>query len=81
MAGCYTGNLSAFWLNNATLSILFERIFRFECLKILLLVYTGCRLSFYEVIRDHGFGKNPDGTFPFWCVALIETKFLSYTHK
>ncbi|KAL5506582.1 hypothetical protein EMCRGX_G008260 [Ephydatia muelleri] len=29
-------------------------------------VYSGCRMSFYEVIRDHVFGKNPDGVFPLW---------------
>ncbi|KAJ8319475.1 hypothetical protein KUTeg_004566 [Tegillarca granosa] len=28
------------------------------------IVYTGCRMSFYEVIRDKILGKNPDGTFP-----------------
>lgn len=29
-------------------------------------VYSGCRMSFYEVIRDDVFGKNPDGVYPLW---------------
>ncbi|KAK3586068.1 hypothetical protein CHS0354_033189 [Potamilus streckersoni] len=30
------------------------------------IVYTGCRMSFYEAIRDKVLGKNPDGTFQMW---------------
>ena len=30
------------------------------------LVYTGCRLGFYEWIRDNVLGKNTDGTYSLW---------------
>ena len=30
------------------------------------LVYSGCRLSVYEALRDKVLLKNPDGTFPLW---------------
>jgi len=41
------------------------------CFVILLLpVYTGCRMGFYEWIRDHILGKNQDGTYPFWLVLI-----------
>ncbi|ELU15076.1 hypothetical protein CAPTEDRAFT_213188 [Capitella teleta] len=29
-------------------------------------VYTGCRLGFYEYIRENFLGKNTDGTFSLW---------------
>lgn len=32
----------------------------------ILSVYTGCRMSFYELLREKVFTKNPDGTFPLW---------------
>ncbi|XP_074647924.1 mitochondrial uncoupling protein 4-like [Tubulanus polymorphus] len=30
------------------------------------IVYTGCRMAFYEVLRDDILGKKPDGSFPVW---------------
>ncbi|GAB1600671.1 mitochondrial uncoupling protein 4-like [Argonauta hians] len=33
------------------------------------IVYTGCRMSFYEILRDHVFHKNPDGMLPVWKAA------------
>jgi len=30
------------------------------------LVYTGCRMMFYEYARENILGKDPDGYFPFW---------------
>lgn len=29
-------------------------------------VYSGCRLTFYEVIRDHVFKKDKNGKYPLW---------------
>ena len=29
-------------------------------------VYTGSRMSFYELLRERVLKKNPDGTFPVW---------------
>ncbi|XP_064390240.1 mitochondrial uncoupling protein 4-like [Halichondria panicea] len=29
-------------------------------------IYSGCRMTFYEVIRDHIFKRNKDGTYPLW---------------
>ncbi|CAD5123614.1 DgyrCDS11941 [Dimorphilus gyrociliatus] len=34
------------------------------------IVYTGCRMGFYEYARDKIFGKNHDGTFPLWKAVL-----------
>lgn len=34
------------------------------------IVYSGCRMSFYELIRDQLLGRNPDGTFAFWKAAI-----------
>ncbi|XP_005096635.1 mitochondrial uncoupling protein 4 [Aplysia californica] len=33
-------------------------------------VYSGCRMSFYEILRERVFKKNPDGTFPLWKASL-----------
>ncbi|XP_077980372.1 mitochondrial uncoupling protein 4-like [Glandiceps talaboti] len=33
-------------------------------------VYTGVRMGSYEYLRDHIFGKNANGTFPFWKAIL-----------
>ncbi|XP_076460113.1 mitochondrial uncoupling protein 4-like [Babylonia areolata] len=33
-------------------------------------VYSGCRMSFYEVLREKVFKKNADGTFPLWKASL-----------
>jgi len=30
------------------------------------IVYTGCRMTFYEFIRENLLGKNEDGSFPLW---------------
>lgn len=38
------------------------------------IVYTGCRMSVYEILRENLFLKNPDGTFPIWkasCCGMI----------
>ncbi len=29
-------------------------------------VYSGCRLTFYEVIRDYVFKKDKNGRYPLW---------------
>ena len=29
-------------------------------------VYTGCRMGFYEWMRDNIFGKNDNDVYPFW---------------
>ncbi|XP_071107301.1 mitochondrial uncoupling protein 4-like [Haliotis cracherodii] len=34
------------------------------------IVYTGCRMTFYEILRDKVFGKNPDGTLSVWKASL-----------
>jgi len=36
-----------------------------------MLVYTGCRMGFYEWIRDNILGKNPDGTYSFWYISYL----------
>ncbi|XP_025114432.1 mitochondrial uncoupling protein 4-like isoform X2 [Pomacea canaliculata] len=33
-------------------------------------VYSGCRMSFYEILRDSVFKKNPDGSFPVWKASV-----------
>ncbi|XP_014774018.1 mitochondrial uncoupling protein 4 isoform X2 [Octopus bimaculoides] len=33
------------------------------------IVYTGCRMTFYEILRDNVFHKNPDGVLPVWKAA------------
>ncbi|CAH1793632.1 unnamed protein product [Owenia fusiformis] len=33
-------------------------------------VYTGCRMGFYEILREQILGKNADGTFPVWKAVL-----------
>lgn len=38
------------------------------------IVYTGCRMSVYEILRENVFLKNPDGTFPVWkagCCGMV----------
>jgi len=32
-------------------------------------VYSGCRVNFYEILREKVFKKNADGTFPVWKAA------------
>ena len=32
----------------------------------ILAVYSGCRMGFYEYLRDHVLKKDPDGYFPLW---------------
>lgn len=34
------------------------------------IVYTGCRMSFYEIIREKILKKNADGSFPIWKSSL-----------
>ncbi|VDI19970.1 solute carrier family 25 (mitochondrial uncoupling protein), member 27, partial [Mytilus galloprovincialis] len=34
------------------------------------LLYTGCRISFYEIIREKILKKNSDGSFPVWKSSL-----------
>ncbi|BFZ03256.1 hypothetical protein BsWGS_06295 [Bradybaena similaris] len=34
------------------------------------IIYTGCRISFYEALRDKVFRKNSDGTFPVWKASV-----------
>ena len=34
-------------------------------------VYSGCRMSFYEYIRDNIFKKEPNGKFPLWWVQGV----------
>lgn len=34
------------------------------------LVYSGCRMSFYEMLREKVFKKNQDGSFPLWKASL-----------
>lgn len=34
------------------------------------IVYTGCRMSIYEVIREKILKKNPDGSYPLWKSSL-----------
>ncbi|CAG2231167.1 SLC25A27 [Mytilus edulis] len=34
------------------------------------IVYTGCRISFYEIIREKILKKNSDGSFPVWKSSL-----------
>ena len=29
-------------------------------------VYSGCRMMFYEMIRDHVFKRNSNGQYPLW---------------
>ncbi|KAK3090378.1 hypothetical protein FSP39_011327 [Pinctada imbricata] len=33
-------------------------------------VYTGCRMSFYEIIREKILKKSPDGSYPVWKASL-----------
>ncbi|ESO84771.1 hypothetical protein LOTGIDRAFT_221879 [Lottia gigantea] len=35
--------------------------------------YSGCRMSFYELLRDKVLGKNKDGTFPLWKATVAST--------
>lgn len=35
------------------------------------IVYTGCRMNIYEVLRDKVFKKNPDGTFSLWKGVIV----------
>ena len=37
-------------------------------LLIFLSVYTGCRMGFYEYLRDNVLKKDDDGYFPLWFV-------------
>ncbi|XP_071132309.1 mitochondrial uncoupling protein 4-like [Mytilus edulis] len=34
------------------------------------IVYTGCRMSIYEIIREKVLKRNPDGSFPIWKSSL-----------
>ncbi|KAL5019053.1 hypothetical protein ScPMuIL_004775 [Solemya velum] len=34
------------------------------------IVYSGCRMTIYEFLREHVFGKNTDGTFSIWLATL-----------
>ncbi|CAG5123306.1 unnamed protein product [Candidula unifasciata] len=33
-------------------------------------IYTGCRMSFYEALRDKVFKRNTDGSFPVWKASV-----------
>ncbi|XP_053381082.1 mitochondrial uncoupling protein 4-like [Mercenaria mercenaria] len=35
------------------------------------IVYTGCRMNIYEVLRDRVFKKNKDGTFSLWKGVIV----------
>ncbi|XP_050393042.2 mitochondrial uncoupling protein 4 [Patella vulgata] len=35
--------------------------------------YSGCRMTFYELLRDNVLGKNKDGTFPLWKATIAST--------
>ena len=37
----------------------------------LFLVYSGCRMGFYEYLRDHVMKKNESGYFPVWYVVPV----------
>jgi len=34
------------------------------------MVYSGCRMSFYEILREKVFKKNADGTIPVWKASM-----------
>lgn len=41
-------------------------------------VYTGCRMAFYEWIRENVLGKNPDGSFPVWYGSFYYVTYLQF---